>query len=114
MNLKDLQETWNAFGHRDPLWAVLTQPEKKGRRWKAQEFFETGVRDIGAALTYAASLLPAFRRDRALDFGCGVGRLTQALANYFGEIWGVDIAPSMLAQAEKYNRHGSKVKYVLN
>ncbi len=27
---------------------------------------------------------------KALDFGCGVGRVTQALAQYFDEVYGVD------------------------
>jgi SAM-dependent methyltransferase len=36
---------------------------------------------------------------RALDFGCGAGRLTLPLADRFGAVVGVDIAPSMLALA---------------
>lgn len=51
---------------------------------------------------------------RALDFGCGVGRLTQALANYFDQVYGVDIAPSMIELAETYNHQGNKCKYFLN
>ena len=38
----------------------------------------------------------AVPRRRALDFGCGVGRLTQALAEAFDRCDGVDISASML------------------
>src|SRR5262249_48837046 len=51
---------------------------------------------------------------RALDFGCGVGRLTQALARHFETVVGVDIAPSMLRGARKYNKFGDRCQYVLN
>jgi ubiquinone/menaquinone biosynthesis C-methylase UbiE len=53
-------------------------------------------------------------RRRVLDFGCGVGRLTQALAGYFDQAYGVDIAASMIDQARRYNRHGERCNYVLN
>ena len=48
MNLGDLQTTWNSLGSADPLWAVLSHTDKKGRRWDAAEFFATGVREIEA------------------------------------------------------------------
>jgi ubiquinone/menaquinone biosynthesis C-methylase UbiE len=114
VDLKNLQENWNAFGRRDPLWAVLTDPNKKGKRWDPEEFFRSGTDEISAVVEYVASLRPAFKRDRALDFGCGVGRLTQSLAGHFVETYGVDIAASMLSLAEQFNRHGTRVKYVLN
>jgi 2-polyprenyl-3-methyl-5-hydroxy-6-metoxy-1,4-benzoquinol methylase len=53
-------------------------------------------------------------RNRALDFGCAVGRLTQALADHFAHVVGVDIAQAMVDQARAYNRHGARVDYVLN
>ncbi len=40
---------------------------------------------------------------RALDFGCGAGRLTQALASRFAHADGVDIARSMIEAAEQLN-----------
>jgi len=51
---------------------------------------------------------------QALDFGCGVGRLTQALAEHFERVAGVDIAASMIARARQENRHGDRVRYVVN
>jgi SAM-dependent methyltransferase len=56
---------------------------------------------------------PAQRRT-ALDFGCGLGRLTQALAEHFEHVIGVDIAPSMIRQARDLNRVGERCEYVVN
>jgi len=95
------------------MWAVLTEPDRVGGRWDAEEFFATGREEIGRVMRLAEALgLPA-RRDDALDFGCGVGRLTQALADHFGTATGVDIAPSMLAAANRYNTHAN-ARFVRN
>lgn len=114
MSIRDLQKNWNEFGKMDPLWSILTSPNKKGGKWDIHEFFATGKREIGAAMEHTKSLAINVPRRKALDFGCGVGRLTQALAHYFDEVYGVDIAPSMIELAKKYNRHGDKCHYYLN
>jgi len=114
MHIKELQKNWNEFARTDPLWAIITVPEKKGARWNVEEFFQTGRDEIAAVLRYVESLHVPLARRKALDFGCGVGRLTQALADHFDEVAGVDIAPSMLDLARQYNRQGDKCKYFLN
>ena len=43
-------EFWERHARRDPLWAILSDPTKKGRRWDLQRFFETGAREISLAL----------------------------------------------------------------
>ena len=48
---------------------------------------------IDQLLGWLRELHVQVRPGRALDFGCGVGRLTQALAGKFSECDGVDIAP---------------------
>jgi len=53
-------------------------------------------------------------RRTALDFGCGIGRLTQALAGHFEQVYGVDIAPRMIELAREHNRQGSRCEYRWN
>lgn len=103
-DLKAVRDTWDHLGRRDPYWAVLTNPGKEGGRWDPEEFFATGRREIEELLDAVGHLLPA--RRRALDFGCGVGRLSQALAEHFDRVDGVDVAPSMVALAEEHAAAG--------
>ncbi len=110
MNLKNLQKHWDAFGKENPLWAVLTST----KQWKLDEFFETGIQEINEVMDYASTLPASFSKRRALDFGCGVGRLTQALACHFDEVYGVDISPSMIEAARQHNRYGGRCQYHLN
>jgi ubiquinone/menaquinone biosynthesis C-methylase UbiE len=114
MDIKQLQRNWNQFGEIDPLWSILTRPDKKGNKWKVGEFFKTGVEEVDALMRHVQSLGLNIPRGKALDFGCGVGRLTQALANYFAEVDGVDIAPSMIDLASTFNGHGDRCRYHLN
>lgn len=114
MDLQELQTNWNEFGKSDPLWAILTTPEMRGGKWKPEEFFKTGEAEIGGVIAYVESLGLLRSRRAALDFGCGVGRLTQALCPHFDRAIGVDIAPSMIEQARQYNRQGERCTYILN
>ncbi|HYC70199.1 MAG TPA: class I SAM-dependent methyltransferase [Opitutaceae bacterium] len=114
MNLRLTRRHWNQLARRDPLWAVLTAPDKAGNRWQADDFFADGRRTVDAELAGVRAHYPALRRGSALDFGCGVGRLSQGLAGHFDRVTGVDLSEEMLALARTYNRHGERVAYVHN
>src|SRR6187401_2371852 len=98
MDLRELQNNWDTLGKEDPLWAILSYEAKKGNKWDPVEFFRLGEKGIGEVMQYVSDLNLACARVSALDFGCGVGRLTQPLANYFSNVTGIDIAPSMIAR----------------
>ena len=116
MDLSDLQTHWNALGEQDPLWAIMSDPSRRGNRWNLEEFFDWGVREVDEIFNEKDRLqfLPTAGVGRALDFGCGVGRLTQALAARFATCDGVDIAASMIEHARLYNRFGDRCRYHLN
>lgn len=111
--IKDLGESWDEQGRIDPMGAIIS-PRNKKDTWDIDEFFATGQRTIDALMEYIKSLGINVARGKALDFGCGIGRLTQALAPHFDEVHGVDIAPSMIELANKYNSHGDRCHYHLN
>ena len=114
MHLSTLKKHWTEFGKQDPLWAILTNEGKKGGKWDVGEFFALGRRDVDAWFAAALAQKPDIGRAAALDFGCGVGRLTQALAEHFESVVGVDIAPTMISEATKYNRFGDRCRYFVN
>ena len=114
MTLDRLRRDWEVLGTTDPLWAILTTADKKGNRWDLEEFLQTGRDEVRELMARAEQLSVPARRRSALDFGCGAGRLTQALANYFDRVVGVDISTSMLALAERLNQHDTRCRYVLN
>jgi SAM-dependent methyltransferase len=112
--LARLQDDWHRLGKADPYWAALSLPEKRGGKWSASEFFRTGEEEIARVLERARELGLQVDPRRALDFGCGAGRLAQAMARRFDQVDGVDIAPSMVALARRHNRHRKTCRYHLN
>jgi SAM-dependent methyltransferase len=114
MTLKRVQRLYEQLGRDDPYWAVLTEDHLRHNRWDPEELLADGVREITEAMRYLQGLGLTLGRTRALDFGCGVGRLSQALAEHFDEVVGIDISNTMIAKAEELNRHGDRCRYLVN
>jgi len=114
MKLHFTRKHWDKMAETDPLWAVLTSPDKKGNRWSLDEFFANGRETVTAEIQGVRDRYPALRTGAALDFGCGVGRLSQGLAGHFDRVTGIDISEKMLALARQHNRHGDRVTYLHN
>jgi len=114
-SLRELQRNWEGLAQADPLWAICTDPSKRNRQWTKEEFFATGRKEIETVLDYAARVGLCIDKSRpALDFGCGVGRLTRAMAEYFPECCGVDISPTMISTAQELNRDCPHCHFQLN
>jgi 2-polyprenyl-3-methyl-5-hydroxy-6-metoxy-1,4-benzoquinol methylase len=96
---------WEEIARREPYFAVLATDGSQGVPGNAAAtaaFFETGEDDIAALLAAITSLLGHdLRLARALDFGCGAGRLTLPLARRAVQVVACDIAPTMLAHAQQ-------------
>jgi len=114
MDIKKWQNNWNELGKADPLWVVLTDPSRKGGKWTPGEFFATGQLEVSEVMARAAEVHPTLQKGKALDFGCGVGRLSQALAAHFDEVHGVDISPSMIEHAVRFNQFPDRCRFHVN
>ncbi len=108
---RDTDADWRALGETQPFWGVLTHPDYRTENLTPQAlkaFYGSGVAyidDIVVRLERATGVAP---RGRALDFGCGAGRLAEAMAAYT-QTTGLDISPGMLAKARE---QGGKATYV--
>lgn len=98
-------EEWERWGAEDPYFGVLTH--EKYRRanltdTSRNEFLESGRLQADHIFNLIRErVLGAFKPRRVLDFGCGVGRVLIPLARQSEEAIGVDISPSMLAEAAR-------------
>jgi SAM-dependent methyltransferase len=110
--LADSQKYWDGFAATDPLWAVLAFPDKSDGRWTVSEFMKTGEREIALLFHRFAELQLPAPTSRGLDFGCGVGRLTQALGRRMSRVVGADISPVMIDLARQLNRYPDRAEYV--
>jgi len=102
---------WEKWGKNNPYYGVLTHEKYRSKNLDENvklEFFESGKKDIEHIIrTCRRKIDKSFSPEMALDFGCGVGRLTIPLAKIAGHVVGVDVSKSMLNEArnncEEYN-----------
>jgi SAM-dependent methyltransferase len=112
-NLDTVRHNWESFGQNDPLWAVASNQDRR-KGWNRDEFFATGHAEFAELAICLRLHLPELRYSgTALDFGCGVGRLTQPLAGLFNQVIGVDISQPMLERAQQENTQPN-IRWLLN
>jgi SAM-dependent methyltransferase len=109
-----VRNTWERLARLDPYWAIDNRPAWRRNRAELGEFFADGRVLIERQLAQAATACPEFRWGRALDFGCGVGRLSVALAARFREVVGVDISAEMIALARRHHQGVDNLNFVRN
>ena len=111
------QKQWETHARFDALWAVLTLKEKIGGEWDEEHFFQIGREEIKEVFRYLhVNQLKPNQNGKCLDFGSGVGRLSLALSDYFDEVVGIDISPTMVAKATQYakSKKVRNAKFVLS
>jgi SAM-dependent methyltransferase len=95
---------WEDWGRIDPFWAILTEADARHGRWDVDRFFATGVEQVATMLAHTRRYGRPTRRGTALDFGCGLGRLTRALAPHFERTYGLDVASTMTKGAKRLDK----------
>lgn len=99
----DTDIAWTRWGDTNPYFGVLSDPRYRRETLDANRdsFFESGERHVAALLAKNGTAFAATGLGRALDFGCGVGRLAIPLARRFRDVVGLDVSLPMLKEAER-------------
>jgi SAM-dependent methyltransferase len=96
--LEKMQREWDARARENARFYVNTARQD----WTDAEFFKSGEGTVSEEiLTDMINICQGKdpKRMRVLEIGCGAGRVTRALAQIFGEVYGVDISGEMVRQA---------------
>lgn len=111
---------WEKWGQKDPYFGVITHEKYRNANLSEEaknEFFQTGRDHIAHVLDQCRRHLTSdFMPVRALDFGCGTGRLVIPLAELCHHVTGIDISESMLNEARKncQQRQLENVEFILS
>jgi len=93
-----MQADWNARAQEDAFYYVAF-----GRRNQTDDEFLATASDQVHGFELELRRLPQARprQRRALEIGCGPGRLMRPLSRHFGEIHGVDVSDEMVRMARR-------------
>jgi len=108
---------WNGFARRNARAAILTSPGSRAAAaspWSKDEFLRTGSEEIAQVFERLQRQGIQFPQGRALDFGCGIGRLSFALGEHFREVIGVDVSERMIVLATADNRRPGVCRFIHN
>jgi SAM-dependent methyltransferase len=111
-----MKRDWDARARADAMHFIAS-----GRLdWNEESFAESGRRSVEGTIESDLERLCRGRDPaemRMLEIGCGIGRMTDRLAEIFGEVHGVDVSGEMIARAQArlaqrrnvflYETHGS-------
>ena len=96
--------TWSAYGNTEPYWSVLTEERFRLQALDASQmavFHETGEEEVRRLNAWARRNALTLPTGVCAEFGCGVGRITRALARQFRRVVAFDVSPLHLREAER-------------
>jgi len=96
--LQQMRDDWNQRAREDARYYVAC-----GRRGQPDEEFFSSAGDVVRLLEEELKRLPRNlppQARRALELGCGPGRLMRPMSRNFGELHGVDVSDEMIRLAE--------------
>jgi SAM-dependent methyltransferase len=102
---ENTDKEWETYGAENPYYGVLSNDRFLTENLTDEarlDFWQSGQNDIEKVFqNILLHIDPEFLPVRALDFGCGVGRLLFAISARCEHATGVDVSPSMLAEAKR-------------
>src|SRR5258708_7750647 len=89
-----MKSTWNALARQNAMHFIATERED----WDTESFLKSGRETVHHLLGMMGASTEK-RPGVALDLGCGVGRLSFALADLFDTVIAVDVSEEMIERA---------------
>lgn len=109
-----MKNNWEQISANDALYGIASADEKKNNKWELDDFFKRGEGIINQLMETSTKYGYPSKKDTALDFGCGAGRLLRFTSWHFRQVIGIDISKGMIELAKKYNGDLKNVEYFVN
>ena len=103
-DIKSSKKRWQSLAEKDSKYVVWTEKEKIND----EDFRNSGKMDYSYFVKNDPILqekLKFLKKDSALEIGCGMGRVSEFLADDFDSVYGVDISGKMIEEAKKRLSH---------
>ena len=93
-----MRRDWERRARENARYYIATGREE----WSDEEFFASGEQEVRDHIRNDLGNICQGRDPKTmkvLEIGCGTGRITRALARFFGDVYAVDISEAMVRRA---------------
>jgi SAM-dependent methyltransferase len=105
---RHMQRFWDERAREDAFFFVDDRLEY--RRPDVERFFLEGERTLDAILGELGVAIAG--DEKVVEVGCGLGRITRAIAGRAGHVWALDVSPEMLERARNLNTELDNVEWL--
>lgn len=112
--IKDSKNKWNKLASENARYFVLTD---LGEKITEEEFRAAGRKDYEELVANDALIhewLADFTNKTVLEIGCGIGRITEFLAQNFAEVFAVDISEEMIKKGRERFKNADNINFIAN
>ena len=98
--IRRMRRDWDERARENARYYVVTGQEK----WSDEDFRQSGRVTLEEEILNDLTNVCQGKDPKemtVLEIGCGAGRVTRAFAEYFGEVYAVDISREMVRQARR-------------
>jgi len=111
--VRRMRQDWDQRARENARYYVATAHDQ----WSDEEFFRSGQTTLEEQIlndleNVCQGLDP--KAMRVLEIGCGAGRVTRALAGFFGQVYAVDISREMVRRARRALKHSPNARVFRN
>jgi ubiquinone/menaquinone biosynthesis C-methylase UbiE len=111
LRVDEMKSAWNERARENAMHYIASGKEQ----WEEDEFSASGLTNVRQYVMDDADLICGGRDPksmRALEIGCGIGRMSEHLAGFFGSVTGVDVAGEMIRGARARLGHLPNATFV--
>lgn len=108
--MSDMARDWDELARTNAAYSIVSTPEFEGAgAERLESFWDSGRLEVerilgGLVLVNTGSLT-------LVEIGCGIGRMTRALAARFDRVIALDVSPEMIGRARASNPNLANVEF---
>ena len=108
--MTDMARDWDELARINAAYSIVSTPEfESADAERLDSFWESGRLEVEGIL--GGLVLGSTSGMTLVEIGCGIGRMTRALAARFGRIIALDVSPEMIDRARRNNPNLANVEF---
>lgn len=111
-SIQDSKKKWNVLAEENGKYYIVSKEGKSITDEKFRTLGQQNYTELVASDPVVKEALGDFSDKKALEIGCGIGRVTEFFATDFAQITGLDISDKMVENARERLSHIPNINFI--